>query len=348
MLFRILFAICLSTVLFAGIISCNSDSENNSKGVVAYAGTHTKGSKEFIVLSYSKDDAEDRLDNQADAHFYYVRTYTIDLKSGKVVHETKYDVTEFGGDFLGATENYLFYQSSQGVFAIDIFQSGKVIPPQQVLQMIGNENPALKGQIVSIRVNSDQQLIAKRQDSEQFALNRETLKAIPLNTSMLLGSDYQVNATVSKFCAFCFKTTSFDQFILNDSVSLFLRTEEGAAQEKKLLHLSTNSPKNNLYGYLIPVDKTPFLNGFAFGEKDSVVYLSYLTNLSATGVQKIAAYNWGKHQFLWSKPINSLYTPNEFGNYSTAWNSDGTAFLLWGTDIVSMIDARTGKRLWTL
>lgn len=300
-----------------------------------------------MVLSYSKDDAEDRLDNQADAHFYYLRTYTIDIKTGKAVYQTEYDVTEQGGDFLGATEKYLFYQSSKGVFAIAIFQSGNVIKPEQLLKMIGRINPSLKGQIVSVSVNSEQQLIVQRQDSEQFALHPKTLKAFPVNTSMLPGTDYRLQTTVSKFCKSCVKTTSFDQFILNDTVSLFLRTEEGAAQEKKLLHLSTNSPINKLYGYLIPIDKTPFLNGFAFGENDSTVYLTYVTNLSAAGTQNIAAYHWGKHQFVWTKPINTLYAPNQFGNYSTAWNSDGTAFLLWGTDVVSCIDGKTGKKMWT-
>ncbi len=337
--------------------SCDEDiaEDGTKRGKLFYVGNVKEKGKEYTVFVYNRYETIESAD-QSSATFWYWLTYTVDAKTGKIVHQTEYDVDENSGSFLGVSDNYAFFLREDGVSAINLHKDNSIIDPEALKKRIGNKTPQLKGNIAYMEVDGYNTVRVTTEKGDIFLLNPTTLKGRLISDGLNLNPEFQLKLKLVDYGNSTLINGRIHGYITNDTTTLALESYDENNTHKRYLYTLHHSSRENFYEMMksmtqTKADSTVFLEGDMLGLNDSIVTVEYMSALGNSGVKKIGAYSLTKRKFLWSKPAKSLYEYSEMGNYyELYWTEDGNSFFIYSQENaykpVSLVNAKTGKIIW--
>lgn len=343
--------------VFLSSSSCDDDlaADGTKRGKLYYVGNVEENGKEYTVFVYNRMETIESSE-QSSSTFWYWLTYTVDSKTGKIVHQTEYYVGENSGSFMGVSDKYAFFIRLNGVSAIDLHKDNTVIEPEVLKKRIGSATPPLKGNIANLETDGYYNLRAITKQGDIYLLNPTTLKGQLISDELSLQPEYQLKNTLPDYGNSTLINGRIHGYIVDDTTTIALEALDPANTHKHYLYTLHHPSRENFYEMIRGMtyeksDSTLFLDASMTGYKDSVVTVEYLSALGSTGVKKIGAYNLKTRRFIWSKPAASLYDHTGEGDYHTLfWNSDGNSFFIYSQEYgytpVSLVDAKTGKINW--
>lgn len=352
-----LLSFSLLLLLFTGVASCSeSVAEDGSKrGTLSFTGSVTHKNKEYFVFVYNRMEAIESAD-QSTGYAYYWITYTLDGATGKTVHHTQYETDGSSGNFMGACHRYAFFSADNELYAIDLHADDHTLKPDALKARIASKNPALKGNIASLEIDSYRNLRVLTTTGDLYVLHLSDLEAHLITDDLKNDPAYQLHYMKFLDGEVRMIGNANSGFALTDTTTLILNSYDPSNTHKRFLYLGTHSEPGNYLEMvrglqLTKTDSIFFLDGSPIGVNDSLVTMTFLTALGTTGTKMIGTYHWKQHRFLWSKPASSLYTPVENSSgYTISWSQDGKSFFIGAltNDYApfSLVDAATGKIRW--
>ncbi len=341
---------------FVAISSCSDDvaDDGTKRGNLFFVGNVEKNGKEYTVFVYNRAETIESSE-QSSGTFYYWLTYTVDTKTGKMVHQTEFYVDENSGELMGVSNKYAFFLRLNGVSAIDLHSDHQIIEPEALKQRIGNATPALKGKIAYLETKEGN-LRAVTTQGDLYLLNPTTLKGKPISDELKTQPEYLLKNTLPDYGNSVLINGRIPGYIVDDTTTIAMEALDPENTHKYYLYTLHHPSRENFYEMIKGMthtksDSTLFLDGNIMGLNDSVALVEYSSALGSSGVKKIGAYDLKKKRFNWSKPVMSLYDHSETAVYHTLfWNTDGNSFFIYsqenGYTPVSLVNAKTGKIIW--
>lgn len=344
-------------LLLLSVFSCSEDiaEDGTKRGTLFYVGNVQKNGKEYTVFIYNRGETIESADMSSETFWYWL-TYTVDAKSGKIVHQTSYDVDDNSGNFMGISDTYAFFWKDGGVTVIDLHADNSIIGPSALKKMIGKKNEVLKGRIALMETNGNSNFVVTTTLGDIYLLNPNSLKGRPITDELELDPDYQFKLKLPDYGNSTLINGRIHGYILSDTTTLALEAYDPNNTHKHYLYKLRHPSRENFYEMVSnmtqsKLDSTVFLDASILGYKDSVILVEYLSALGNTGKKKMGSYSLKTKKYLWSKPAASLYTHEGDGSYYTLyWNTDGNSFFIYaqenGYSPVSLVNAKTGKIVW--
>jgi len=349
------FFLCVLLLQLASSCSQDLAEDGTKRGTLNYAGILQNKGKEVAVFVYSRMETVESSE-QSTGYFYYWITYTIDAKTGKMIHTTEYYIGDYSGNYVGCSDNYAFFTAANELYAIDLLKDNKTLKPAALKQLIGTKNPVFKQRIATLEVDTYRNLRVLTTDGDIYLINPTTLKGTLIQDGLNLESEYILYGNQAFYGTTQLIGNATLGFVLSDTTTLLMNSYDPNNTHKQYLYKASHPSRANYLEMMrhFEVQKTDsnfFLEGNIIGLKDSIVLLVYQSALGNTGVKKIGAYDLRNHQFSWTKPVKSLYTSRTGNlNYNLQWSPDGNSFFIGEVNNeytpYSFVDARTGKIQW--
>lgn len=328
--------------------------DGTKRGRIYFVGNVVNNGKEYTVFVYNRMETIESSEQSSGTYWYWL-TYTVDTKTGKVVHQTEYDVDSESGNFLGISDNYAFFSRADGVSAIDLHNDNKIVKPLELNELIGKKTPALKGNIAYMEVdNLNLKVTTKLADI--YLLNPNTLTGEKATSKLSENPAYSLKSTLPDYGKSVMINGRISGYVIDDTTTLALEALNENNNHKYYFYTIHHPSRVNFLEMTKGMkheqsDNTLFLDGNMRGLKDSVVLVESLTALGNTGVKKMSAYDLKNRKFIWSKPVLSLYDHSDnMLYYKLYWNQDGNSFFIHsdenGYTPVSLVNAQTGKIIW--